>query len=121
MLFEGENGRIFINRDRLTGKPIEDMTKADREWLKRRRTKALRRPPPARGRRRGLAAALPRPELHLPQPHAELFRLRQIEELPASDIFSHHRVMNACHMCTIAIKLKRKPPRCAQGRICGRR
>ena len=29
-------------------------------------------------------------------------------KLPASDIFSHHRVMNACHMCTIAIKLKRK-------------
>ena len=33
VLFEGENGRIFINRNRLTGKPIEDMTKADREWL----------------------------------------------------------------------------------------
>ena len=29
-------------------------------------------------------------------------------KLPASDIFSHHRVMNSCHMCTIAIKLKRK-------------
>ena len=29
-------------------------------------------------------------------------------DLPASDIFSHHRVLNCCHMCTMAIKLKRK-------------
>ena len=30
ILFTGENGRIFVNRERLTGKPVEDMTKAEK-------------------------------------------------------------------------------------------
>ena len=30
ILFEGEDGRIFVNRERLTGKPVEDMTDAER-------------------------------------------------------------------------------------------
>ena len=30
ILFEGDDGRIFVNRERLTGKPVEDMTDAER-------------------------------------------------------------------------------------------
>ena len=37
-----------------------------------------------------------------------IFVLALTRALPASDIFSHHRVMNSCHICTMAIKLKRK-------------
>ena len=31
ILFDGDEGRIFVNRDGLTGKPIEEMTDPDRE------------------------------------------------------------------------------------------
>ena len=30
ILFEGDDGRIFVNRERLTGKPVEEMTDAER-------------------------------------------------------------------------------------------
>src|SRR4051794_36188375 len=33
ILFTGENGRIFVNREKLTGKPVEDLTKNDEEKL----------------------------------------------------------------------------------------
>ena len=33
ILFEGEDGRIFVNREKLTGKPVEEMTKADKEKM----------------------------------------------------------------------------------------
>ena len=29
ILFEGDDGRIFVNRGRLTGKPVEEMTEDD--------------------------------------------------------------------------------------------
>jgi hypothetical protein len=108
VLFEGENGRIFINRDHLTGKPIEDLTKADRQWLEAEADKLSG-------------------DRHLPAVEGEAWPQRyrgpnsisrnhmrnfvdcvKSRKLPASDIFSHHRVMNSCHMCTIAIKLQRK-------------
>ena len=33
ILFEGEKGRIFVNRGKLTGKPVEDMTDAEKKDL----------------------------------------------------------------------------------------
>ena len=87
VLFEGEDGRIFINRDHLTGKPVEDLTKAECAWLETEADKLSggRHLPAAEGE--AWPQRLPRPELHLPQPHAELFRLRQVEEAAGLDIF----------------------------------
>ena len=33
ILFEGEDGRILVNRGKLAGKPVEDMTKAEQKTL----------------------------------------------------------------------------------------
>jgi predicted dehydrogenase len=108
VLFQGENGRIFINRDHLTGKPVEDLTKADRQWLEAEADKLSggRHLPAAEGeawpqRYRG-PNSISRNHMR------NFFDCVRSRKLPASDIFSHHRVMNSCHMCTIAIKLKRK-------------
>ena len=42
ILFEGDEGRIFVNRERLTGKPVEELTEADNKELTSGRP-ALRR------------------------------------------------------------------------------
>ena len=33
ILFEGDEGRIFVNREKLTGKPVEEMTKDEQKKL----------------------------------------------------------------------------------------
>ena len=88
ILFEGEKGRIFVNRERITGKPIED------EWDKDAFTDAdvtaLYKGKPFEG-------------------HKENF-YRCIREggLPVSDVFSHVIAMNTCHLAAIAARLGRK-------------
>jgi len=87
--FEGENGRIFVNRGKLTGKPIEDLTEADQQWLNQEVTK-----------------------LYLGMPlvghMAHFFQCLKERKFTISDPFTHHRTMTACHLCNIAILLKRK-------------
>ena len=58
VLIEGELGRIFVNQGRLTGRPIEELTAKDHEWLDREGPQTLQ------GQDAG-------------QPHAELHRVRQ--------------------------------------------
>ena len=87
--FEGENGRIFVNRGKLTGKPIEDLTEADKQWLDEEVIK-----------------------LYLgkqPGDHMKhFFECLKERRFTISDPFSHHRTMTACHICNIALLLKRK-------------
>jgi predicted dehydrogenase len=85
--FEGERGRIFVNRSKITGKPIEE------EWDKDQFTDAdlvtLYKGKPFEG-------------------HKENF-YRCIREggLPVSDVFSHVIAMNTCHLTAIAARLGR--------------
>ena len=87
ILFEGEKGRVFVNRERITGKPIED------EWDKDQYTKAdviaLYKGKPFEG-------------------HKENF-YRCIREggLPVSDVYSHVMAMSTCHLSAIAARLGR--------------
>ncbi len=87
--FEGENGRIFVNRGRLTGKPIEDLTAADNEWLDREVIKLYNGKQPGD---------------HM----AHFFECLKERVFTVSDPFTHHRTMTSCHLCNIAILLKRK-------------
>ncbi|MFM1904118.1 MAG: Inositol 2-dehydrogenase [Planctomycetota bacterium] len=87
ILFEGEKGRMFVNRERITGTPIEA------EWDKDQFTDAdvvaLYKGKPFEG-------------------HKENF-YRCIREggLPVSDVYSHVMAMNTCHLAAIAARLGR--------------
>jgi predicted dehydrogenase len=87
ILFEGTKGRLFVNRGKITGTPIEekwDEGKFGDEDLMR-----LYKGKPYEG-------------------HKQNF-YRTIREggLPVSDVYSHAQIMNTCHLCAIASRLGR--------------
>ncbi|MEZ6123215.1 MAG: Gfo/Idh/MocA family oxidoreductase [Planctomycetaceae bacterium] len=86
ILFEGTEGRIFVNRGRLSGGPVEAL------------------------------ASNPLPEgaieaVYKNRPLTDHFRnffeaaTERIE--PVSDVFSHHRALTTCHLAAIAARLNR--------------
>lgn len=87
ILFEGTEGRIFVNRGRLTGKPAEEL-----------KTNPL--PDGA------LEAVYKDRELtdHL----SNFFEAVVARKEPISDVFSHHRALSTCHLAGIAARLGRK-------------
>ena len=88
ILFEGEKGRIFVNRGKITGKPIEE------NWDKDVFTDEN-----IRGLYKGKQY----------EPHKRNF-YRCIREggLPVSDVYSHTQAMTACHLAAIAARLNCK-------------
>jgi len=87
ILFEGTKGRMFVNRGRITGKPIEekwDEGKFGREDLVR-----LYKGKPFEGHK------------------SNFYRCIREGGLPVSDVYSHVITMNTCHLCAIAARLGR--------------
>jgi predicted dehydrogenase len=93
VMFEGDEGRIFVNRGRITGKPIEDQ-EADPKL------------------KESIQAAI-----------AKLYKGNVVgdhmgnffeavktkgEKPPVSDVASQHRSVSACHVGNISIRLGRK-------------
>ncbi len=87
ILFEGTEGRIFVNRGRLTGRPVEDL------------------------------AANPLPdgameEVYKNRPLVDhvtnFFEAVAARKEPISDVFSHHRALSTCHLAAIAARLGRR-------------
>jgi predicted dehydrogenase len=89
ILFEGEDGRIFVNRGELKGKPVEEMTKSDKEKMHERVVKLYH------GKE---------PTSHM----QNFFDCVASRELPISDVETHHRTMTACHLCNIGLMLGRE-------------
>jgi predicted dehydrogenase len=89
VLIEGDSGRIFVSRGSLTGKPIEELTAKDQEWLAGE-VKQLYKGKELNG--------------HM----NNFFECVQDRSLPISDVFTHHRSVSSCHLCNIAMLLKRK-------------
>ena len=87
ILFEGSKGRIFVNRGKITGKPIEEGW--DEGQFTEEDVRELYRGKPYEG-------------------HKENF-YRCIREggLPVSDVYSHIQTMNTCHLSAIAARLGR--------------
>jgi len=88
ILIEGTRGRIFVNRERITGKPIEE--EWDKDMYSDADVSLLYKGKPYEG-------------------HKDNF-YRCIREggLPVSDVYSHLQTMNVCHLSSIAGRLKRK-------------
>ncbi len=87
ILFEGTKGRIFVNRGRLTGKPVEDL--ADNPLPEGALEKVYK------GRK--LTSHL-----------QNFFESVVDRKAPVSDVFSHHRALSTCHLAAIAARLGRK-------------
>jgi predicted dehydrogenase len=87
ILFEGEKGKLFVNRGKITGQPIEE------NWDKDQFTPddlvALYRGKPFEGHKENF------------------FRCIRDGGLPVSDVFSHLITMNTCHLTAIAARLGR--------------
>jgi predicted dehydrogenase len=87
VLFEGTKGRIFVNRGRITGKPIEE------QWDKDQFTDAdlerLYKNKPYEGHK------------------GNFYRCLREGGLGVSDVFSHVQTMNTCHLTAIAARLGR--------------
>jgi predicted dehydrogenase len=88
ILFEGSKGRLFVNRGKITGKPIEE------KWDEGKFTDE------------DLAA------LFHGKPHEDhkqnFYRCIREGGLPVSDVFTHVQAMNTCHLSAIAGRLGRK-------------
>ena len=88
ILLEGEDGRIFVNRGKLEGKPIEEMTKDDKEKQREQVAK--------------LYGGEPTHHMN------NFFDCIVSRKTPISDVETHHRTMTSCHLCNIALMLGRE-------------
>ncbi len=88
ILIEGSKGRIFVNRGRLSGTPVENLTDAEKEQINESVAK-LYRGKPLHG--------------HM----ANFFDCLEDRSLPIADVFTHHRTMTSCHLCNITLMLGR--------------
>ena len=86
ILFEGSKGRIFVNRGKLTGKPVEGLTANEKKDIDVAVAK-LYKGKPLNG--------------HM----ANFFGCLEDRSQPISDVFTHHRTMTSCHMCNITLML----------------
>lgn len=91
ILFEGDEGRIFVNRGRLTGKPVERLSQD---------------PLPASAVRldNGTCYLGTANYIHL----REFFDCLRTSQRPISDVASQHRSATACHLANISMRLGRR-------------
>jgi len=98
ILFTGDAGRIFVNRGKITGAPVEALAKEpfNREDWKVYDFDNLDRPA-----RSGKLDAIVN---HM----GNFFDCVQAKRQPISDIESQHRSVSTCHLANISIRLGRK-------------
>ncbi len=87
ILFEGTRGRIFVNRGKLAGRPVEDLKSnplPDGAVEKVYKGRAV--------------------EDHV----ANFFHAVAARREPISDVHSHHRALTTCHLAGIAARVGRK-------------
>lgn len=87
VLFEGDEGRIFVNRGRLTGAPYEKFLE---KYTMEERPSGWK--------------LLAKSTHHM----RNFFDCIKSRETPVSDVASHHRSITACHICNISMRLGRK-------------
>jgi predicted dehydrogenase len=88
VLIEGTKGRIFVNREKITGKPIEESW--DKDSYGDADASALYNGKPHEGHKNNF------------------YRCIREGGLPVSDVYSHLQTMNVCHLSAVAGRLKRK-------------
>jgi len=87
ILFEGTKGRIFVNRGKIEGKPIEENW--DKDQFTEEDLQRLYKGKPHEGHKNNF------------------YRCIREGGLPVSDVFSHVQAMSTCHLSAIAARLGR--------------
>jgi predicted dehydrogenase len=87
ILFEGTKGRFFVNRGKLTGKPVEDL---ESNPLPEGAVEAVYGGPVSQNHTANFIAAI------------------GSRKQPISDVWSHNRMLETCHLANIAIRLGRE-------------
>lgn len=97
LLFEGDKGRIFVNRGLLSGKPVDDLAQdpLPREKFTLYPHDNLDRPP-----RAGKLEAIIN---HM----GNFYDCLQSRNMPVSDVVSQHRSVSVCHLGNISMRLGR--------------
>ncbi len=86
ILFEGTEGRFFVNRGKITGKPVED----------------LKDKPLPEGAIEAVYGG------KVSENHTENFTASmKSRKQPISDVWSHNRMLEVCHLANIAMRLER--------------
>jgi hypothetical protein len=93
VLFECENGRMFVNRGRITGKPIEEQD-ADKNL----KEKIMQ----------DVVALFKGNTAKMGDHMGNFFEAWMHGKHPISDVVSQHRSVSACHLGNISIRLGRK-------------
>ncbi len=89
ILFEGDAGRIFVNRGKLVGAPVDALTDSDEREINK------------------MIMTLYKGKM--PGDHMRnFFECLEDRQQPISDVFTHHRTMVSCHLCNIALMLARE-------------
>ncbi len=87
ILFEGTQGRIFVNRGKITGKPVEDLKE---------------NPLPEGAIEEVYGGKVS--ENHT----ANFIEAMQSRKQPISDVWTHNRMLEICHLSNIAMRLNRE-------------
>jgi len=106
ILIEGEKGRIYVNRARLSGKPIEDLTPADRDRLADEVIRLYKGKPIDPSAVTTDASNTGRDRATV-EHMRNLFACVKDRSHPVSDVFTHHRAVSSCHLSNIAMLLGR--------------
>jgi len=98
VMFTGSEGRVFVNRGVVSGKPVEDLERRPlpREEFKLYAHDNLDRPP-----RAGKLDAIIN---HM----GNFFDCIKTRQRPVSDVVSQHRSVSLCHVANISMRLGRK-------------
>ena len=90
IIFEGEEGRIRVNRGGLTGRPIEQInsSRQDRQWLNEEVERLYR-------------------GMRMTSHMGNFFDCVKDRQLPISDVFTHDRAMELAHTANMAMLLGR--------------
>ena len=112
ILFEGTKGRIFVNRGKITGKPIKERWDEGRfgpedvDRLYKGKSPDIDRQDFYRSACEGGISRISSIDW-IPAHKANFYRCIREGGLPISDVFSHVQAMNTCHLCAIAARLGR--------------
>jgi len=85
ILFEGTEGRFFVNRGKITGQPIEEQR--DKDQFGPEQLQELYKGKPFEGHKQNF------------------YRCLAEGGLPVSDVYTHVQTMNVCHLAAIAARL----------------